>query len=339
MNFMTGAVLVLSFLIGCLGSLATVKWGSRLSLMDLPSVRSSHSSSTPKGGGIGILAACLLFGAVLDVSFFVLIPAAGISMIGFTGDRYNINPKIRLGLQLGAIFILLIGHAGHMIQMSGFSDAGMLIRIPGSLLAYGFWMLFIAGTANFYNFMDGINGIAAVTAIVAFLLLGTFGWVSGKNEGLVLLSFVLVFANAGFLPWNFPKAKVFMGDLGSLLLGFLFAAFVFLFTGSAAEFILMTSFLMPFYADEIITMAERIQDGEGLTRPHRRHLYQVLANEYGYEHWKVSLGYGAVQVLCGILVWAALSFGIFWGIVTLSVFFVMFLLINRKVKPGAVSSG
>lgn len=332
MDFMIIVFVVLSFALGCLGSAGAVKWGRQLALMDRPSERSSHTSSTPKGGGIGILLACLFFGALADVSLFVLVPAAGISVIGFIGDRYDINPKIRLGLQLCAAIMFLYGHYGHLAAMAG-AESHDGIKVFGVFL---FWLLFIAGTANFYNFMDGINGIAGITAIIAFSFLGGYGWLNGKSEALILFSFVIVSACAGFLPWNFPSARVFMGDVGSLLLGFLFAALVFLFADSPSEFILMVSFLLPFYADEIITMAERLKDGISLTRPHRSHLYQVLVNEFGWSHCSVAVGYGLLQFLSGIVVWAAVEQGILWGIFAFCFFFAVFGLVNHITKSRLV---
>jgi len=101
----------------------------------------------------------------------------------------------------------------------------------------------------------------------------------------------------GFLPFNMPRARLFMGDAGSIFLGFLFAVTICISSRSWTEFFVLASFLYPFYADEAVTMAERIWRGESLMQPHRRHLYQFLANELGVAHWKVSAGYGLVQLV------------------------------------------
>jgi Fuc2NAc and GlcNAc transferase len=93
---------------------------------------------------------------------------------------------------------------------------------------------------------------------------------------------------------------VFIGDVGSILLGFIFAGMVIALSKGLLDFVCLTSFLFPFYADELTTMAVRIRDGENLLRAHRRHLYQLLANEMGVEHWKVSVGYGVLQAVVGI---------------------------------------
>jgi len=119
------------------------------------------------------------------------------------------------------------------------------------LYFFGFLLIlplavFIVGTANYYNFMDGINGIAAITGIVAFCLLGFYGSLNGRDPAMIALCFALAFACAGFLPFNMPAARVFMGDVGSVLLGFVFACIVVLFSNSFSEFVVLASFLFPF---------------------------------------------------------------------------------------------
>ena len=90
-----------------------------------------------------------------------------------------------------------------------------------------------------------------------------------------------------------------MGDTGSILLGFVFASMVTWLSDSLVNFLCLVSFLFLFYADEITSSIIRLKDGENLWTPHRRHLYQILANEYGVAHWKVSLGYGLAQLFVG----------------------------------------
>lgn len=174
-------------------------------------------------------------------------------------------------------------------------------HLMGSLLLASL-SVFIVGTANFYNFMDGINGIAGITGVVGFLLLAVYGHGAGSDSVYNVLSVAMACSCAGFLPFNIPRAKVFMGDVGSVLLGFVFACLVVLLSASFFDFICMTAFLFPFYADELTTMAIRIRDGDKLSQAHRKHVYQLLANEYGIDHWKVSLGYGVVQLIIGCVV-------------------------------------
>jgi UDP-N-acetylmuramyl pentapeptide phosphotransferase/UDP-N-acetylglucosamine-1-phosphate transferase len=164
--------------------------------------------------------------------------------------------------------------------------------------------------------MDGINGIAGIAGVVAFGLLALFCMTSGVEEALVALSICIGLACVGFLPFNMPRARVFMGDVGSILLGFVFAAMVVGLACSVNDFLVLCSFLFPFYADEFTTEFVRLRGGENLFTPHRRHVYQLLANETGIAHWKVSVGYGVLQALVGL---GALLLHRY-GVVTVTVF-------------------
>lgn len=130
-----------------------------------------------------------------------------------------------------------------------------------------------------------------------------------------------------------------MISVGSILLGFVFAGMVIWLSKNFLDFICLASFLFPFYADEFTTMAVRIRDGENLTHPHRRHLYQLLTNEKGISHWKISVGYGLAQLLIGISVLLAKQFG---GIMVLLLlmgcfggFVVVSFAIRRKLTTSA----
>jgi len=162
-----------------------------------------------------------------------------------------------------------------------------------------FWTLFIIGTANFYNFMDGINGIAGITGIVGFGLLAVYIFINDGQNLIFIIATCISFSCLGFLPLNVVKGKVFMGDVGSILLGSVFGSLVFLASKTFLDFVCLASFLFPFYADELTTLLVRFRDGESLTKPHRRHIYQILANEKGITHWKISVGFGLLQLVVG----------------------------------------
>jgi len=279
-----------------LGAWLIYRFGNRLGLQDIPNHRSSHDYVVPKGGGIGILAAFVVSAVFsgLDKSFWI--PAFILSLVSFIGDRTEIKPALRLIVQFGCSLVFL-GSFFHQ-------DQGILIYILVLPLA-----VYITGTANFYNFMDGINGIAGITGITGFFLLSVYGYVSDASFNYILLSTAMAFACAGFLPFNIPKAKVFMGDIGSVLLGFVFACIVILLSDSFLSFICLTGFLFPFYADVLTTMWVRIKNKESLKQPHRKHVYQILANGYGITHWKISTGYGGLQLAVGIAVIFLKEFG------------------------------
>lgn len=129
-----------------------------------------------------------------------------------------------------------------------------------------------------------------------------------------------------------PKARVFMGDIGSILLGSVFAGLIWLTADSALDFVCMAAFLFPFYVDELTTVAVRLRDGENLTRPHRRHYYQLLANEKGIVHWKVSVGYGVFQLAVGISVLAVRPYGLGAVLTVLAAWFVAFWIESMRVR-------
>jgi Fuc2NAc and GlcNAc transferase len=268
--------------------------GQQLGLFDIPNERSSHRNPTPKGGGIGLLAGFLFSSFLMGISHWFWIPAASVSLLGLFSDRFEISPRYRLLVQfIAAIALINFNHQFSQPNIPAFS---WNFSIPLLLLL----SLFIVGTTNFYNFMDGINGIAGITGIIGFGLIAFYAYQPGYNVSLGTVAVCISFACMGFLPFNMPKARVFMGDVGSILLGFVFAGMVVYLSKNLVDFICLSAFLFPFYLDELNTMIVRLRDGENLTKAHRRHLYQLLANEYGIAHWKVSLGYGMFQLCVGI---------------------------------------
>ena len=201
----------------------------------------------------------------------------------------------------------------------------------------------MVGTANIYKFMDGINGIAAITGIVGFGLLSLFSLIAGHDSSYGVLSVCIAISCLGFLPFNMPKAKakakakVFMGDVGSILLGFSFAAIVVILSKSILDFVCLAGFLFPFYADELTTMAARIKDGENLFKPHRRHLYQLLANEKGIAHWKISIAYGLLQLIIGITILLLRPFGLTIILLLLTVYFIAYIITTSVIRKNLTS--
>lgn len=272
---------IVFFILGAFGAFIISKYGHVLKLTDMPSERSSHIRPTPKGGGIGILAAFVFCSALSDVPPFILVSVSALSLLSFYGDFVHVSRRLRLIVQLIA--------AGFCVHVSD-PSTGLLIIIC--------WAIFISGTANIYNFMDGINGIAGITAICASLLL--YAWF-GMADGYLFVFFAIGVACLGFLPFNIPGARVFMGDVGSILIGFWFGFLVFRCSGSVMDFVTMIVFMMPFYVDSIGTIILRIMRKENIATPHRLHIYQILANEGGIAHWRVSLIYGFAQLFSGAL--------------------------------------
>lgn len=303
-------------------------------LLDAPNERSSHTEPTPRGGGVGILAAFTVAGMALNVPTTFLSAAILVSAVSFYGDYFRISVKFRLIVQLIAASVLLLPMlprlaAHYDLSTFGFSPFIFFLILP-------MIFLFLIGSANFYNFMDGINGIAGLSGAIAFGLMGVYALnrpaMDPFQTSLSWLSIGIALACLGYLPFNMPRARVFMGDVGSILLGFVFAALVVTLARNYQEMACLAALLFPFYADELTTMAVRIRDHEHLSRPHRRHLYQLLANEAGIPHWIVSLIYAAGQLLIGAVVLIAYPFGAWRLLLFLSLCFIGFTLLSLYIR-------
>lgn len=289
------------------------------SVLDIPNARSSHSTPTPRGGGVAIvlvfLAGILLlywFSALPAAAFYGLFGAgAWIAVIGFIDDHQHIPARWRLiGHFIGAAWGLF-----------------WLNSLPFNLgwLGYGLAAFYLVWLLNLYNFMDGIDGIASIEAISVtiggVLLLG----VSASYPLLLLLTAV-----AGFLVWNFPPAKIFMGDAGSGFLGIILGLF------SLQTPHLLTSWLIllgVFIVDATWTLARRFLRGEKVYEAHRSHAYQFASRHYS-SHKTVSLAVAAINTfwLLPIALWVGL--GHLNALLGLIIAYTPLLLLAIRFKAG-----
>jgi Fuc2NAc and GlcNAc transferase len=282
-------ILTAGFILGYAGAWLVMRYGAWFGTIDIPNSRSSHFKAVPKGAGLGILATLMLCGLVLEIPWFIWLPAFVISLASFWGaDKYILPVSARLAIHFACSLFFVF-----FMLYSRMAD-------PGSFLVCLPAMVFIAGTANFFNFMDGIDGIAGITGFLAFGLVAFHAQISGSDIAYIGLSLALAFSCLGFLCFNIPRTKVFLGDVGSILLGFVFACLIVFLSDNLVDFFVMAGFLAPFYFDEIYTMIVRIRNQDVLVKPHRKHIYQLLANEGGFAHWKISLGYGTLQIIIGL---------------------------------------
>lgn len=304
-----------AFLISACGAWFMAARAHRLGLIDRPNERSSHSRPIPRGGGIGILAAFVGLGLWLKIPFGFLFAGAFVSLLSFFDDRFDLSARVRFIGQFLAATVAL--HA--------------LGSLDHALWIFPFAAIFVVGSANFYNFMDGINGIAGVTGVVGFGLLAGFAAMQG-DTAIMMLAASIAAACLGFLPFNLPNARVFMGDVGSVLLGFVFALLVIRLAADVGEFLALACCLFPFYADGVTTLFVRWRDGEKLSQAHRRHLYQLLANQMQRLHWQVTLLYGVIQLLIGGVMLAAAHSGPFAVIGLFVVLSLLFLATTMTVR-------
>jgi len=311
----------LNFLLGLLGAWVITKFGNKIGILDHPNSRSSHDIPTPKGGGIGIVTAFLFSSLYLGIPLYFWFPLTLLALLTFWNDRHELSPKWRLLAQLILITFLLL-------------TADISINGNRQLPWILFGAVFIVGTANFYNFMDGINGIAGLTGFIGFGLLAIYFHFHQTNSVYFTLTTCICLSCIGFLPLNFPQARVFMGDIGSIFLGTLFGSIVFLAARNFLEFFCLASFLFPFYADELTTMFVRLRNGDNLAQPHRKHFYQLLVNEKNFPHWKVSVGFGLFQLVVGLSVLFVKSHGTIPVFVLLSFFFTAFTAASFYIRSS-----
>lgn len=309
------ASLVIAWIVGWL----VRRLGWIFGLVDRPVLRSSHLLDTPKGAGFGILLVFVLISVTENLAVLFWLPIFFLSLVSFLGDRKEISPWLRLAVQF------LVAILSCLYLFFEFGGSVLLTRIGWYGIPFG--VFFLVASANVYNFMDGIDGMAGLNGLSVFLLLTGIGWVRGESASWIVLAAGTAGSCLGFLFWNFPKAKVFMGDVGSVLIGFLFAFYVLLWSRHPADFFLYSALLLPFFTDEALTVWIRLKNGESLTSAHRRHFYQILANQAGFRHSSVSLLYVSMQLLVFFLVvltyplgcWAEMALIMVWLCVAIGV--------------------
>jgi Fuc2NAc and GlcNAc transferase len=288
---------VVAFLATALLTALVRRYLFRRKAMDIPNERSSHSVPTPRGGGVGIVVVFLLIvllfiqrGAMSSNLGWALIAGGlAVAVAGFLDDHFRVSAWLRLLIHFAAAAWALWRLDGmgplHLGWISW--DWGWV----GQILALGglVWMI------NLYNFMDGIDGLAGLEALCVSALGGLLLAWSGLG-GLSGGALALAGASAGFLVWNWPPAKVFMGDVGSGFLGFVFGVLV---ISSAKErpwllwpwLILLSVFIV----DSTITLMRRFTTGARWYEAHCNHAYQHAARRWG-SHAKVTLTIAAVDV-------------------------------------------
>lgn len=309
---------IIGVLSGALGGAIIKRFGDKLVSIDIPNERSSHNAPTPRGGGAGIILAFLLTAVFITGEIMSTFTGVGIGLLGFLEDRFTLTPGLRLAVQLLIAAAVCVPSGVHGLNL----NTAFII----------FWIVFITGTANFYNFADGINGIAGLMGLVVFWLLAAFSFLIAKDTETGMESLAIGAACLGFLPLNLPKAHVFMGDLGSMFLGFEFGLMVYRLSGSISAFLCLSMFMCVFYADGLLTMYYRWRRGENLMKAHRSHLYQFLANELRLPHWAVSFTYAAVQLITGILAILAYASGIQWQLALVAMFSIFSFTVYRLIK-------
>lgn len=296
------SVLALTFLLSCLLTWVLCKPGSRFYVLDHPNERSLHTRPTPRSGGLAILSAASL-GVTLGSFWFgfpvfmywIGLATALMAIVSYWDDRHGILVWQRFSIHLFAAGLVILG--------TGFSLR--ILELPGVAweLSYqfglAFALVFLVWMANLYNFMDGMDGFAGGMTVFGF---GTFAIFGMFAEQPLFATFNLVVAAAasGFLIFNFPPARIFMGDIGSSTLGLLVAGFS-LWGTRDGIFPLWIALLVfsPFIVDATVTLIRRLFQGEKVWQAHKTHYYQRLV-QLGWGHRKTVLWEYALMASCAV---------------------------------------
>ena len=283
-------------------SLIVVGWVRRYALsnniLDLPNPRSSHTCPMPRGGGLAIFlsfaAACfaLCIGDLLDfkTTGVLLFAGGSIGIVGFLDDRWNLRARTRLAVHLAAA-VLVVATLGGLPEAQ-LARWGMGAILAGSI----FTVLVIVWGTNLFNFMDGIDGIAASEAIVFSVAGAWLNWANG-DLGMSVALLSVAAATLGFLAWNWPPARIFMGDVGSGFLGFMITALAVLASRRGGTPIEVWPILGGvFVVDATTTLIRRVLRGDAFMQPHNTHAFQHLARRL-HSHTRVTLLVIAVNVL------------------------------------------
>jgi Fuc2NAc and GlcNAc transferase len=248
-------------------------------ILDVPNERSSHVVPTPRGGGIAI-AAVILLGVLLAIVFGIVKVASGLALfaggaivaaVGYWDDRRGLPALPRFSVHLAASVLAVITLAPLGSPAQGDALTWILLAML---------VISTAWSINSFNFMDGIDGIAASQAMFVTVASAALVWRQG-DTGLATLLLISTCACLGFLGWNWPPAKIFMGDVGSGFLGFWLAAVALLLHAEGALSIFASLILSSaFLADATVTLLRRVIAGKRWYEAHRSHAYQHLAQKW-----------------------------------------------------------
>lgn len=293
----------------------------RTQLLDVPNERSSHRHPTPRGGGLAVVISFSIglgiawLWEALPSTWLVAMGVGGglIAAIGYLDDRHNLPARWRFPIHvLAALWALWwLGSLPALPTPWGSLEPGW----PGLVLA----TVAVVWLLNLYNFMDGIDGIAGTEAITVALGAALLLWWHGDDQAAVVMG-LLAAASLGFLLWNWPPAKIFMGDAGSAYLGFVLAVAA-LATSAQGPLNLWVWLILlaVFLVDATLTLLRRLLNGERWYEAHRSHAYQHAALRLG-SHRPVTLAVGVINLfwLFPLAAWASYSPHLGGGIAALA---------------------
>ena len=293
------------------------------SLLDEINERSSHTIPTPHGGGISLSITWfigiiyLYFTNTIDTNlFYALMVGIVISIVSFFDDIYELSAKLRLIAQAGVAI-------GGIFTLGGLNTLEFgIFEISNQMITNLFAFLLIVWFINLYNFLDGINGYAGseivFLSIAGFLLFGGTHFI------------VLVVSTLGFLYWNWNKAKIFMGDVGSTLLGYNVAIFTIYYSNEEPSNLwIWIIFFGVFWFDATLTLIRRKLNNEKLSQAHKKHAYQRLIQS-GWSHLRVSSYSIIINILLFCIVFFVVNLAVAFCISVVLLYTIMKFVDNKK---------
>jgi len=325
-----GVVILLSVVFSLLLTYVVRIWSINRAIIDIPNERSSHTNPTPRGGGIAIavtwfiVISIMRFFDKLDCDlYFALLLGLPISIIGLVDDIITVSARSRLIIQI-------LSAVGVVLLLGGIKDIdGWSLSVYQTIILSAIAIVGVVWFINLFNFLDGIDGYISTEiifiGIASFLLFDA------------MLPLILAAVTAGFLVWNWQPAKIFMGDVGSTLLGFTIGVFAIYYQSkgdsSIVVWLMLTSL---FWFDATLTLYRRWRNGETLSKAHRKHAYQRIVQS-GFSHQKTVFYSIIINLFILILVWFAIQYPVFsllfFGVNIIYLYYIMKLVDKRFSFP------
>jgi UDP-N-acetylmuramyl pentapeptide phosphotransferase/UDP-N-acetylglucosamine-1-phosphate transferase len=298
--------LTVAFGVACAGAFLLADERSPVFKLDVPGHRSLHDTDTPKGGGLAITLVVLIamvlagsFGLLDTVWWSVGAGALMVALISFADDWFDLPRGPRFVVHIVAALVVVT-----------FVDGPGSVIVPGTNWPLPGWLTFVpvvvavVWITNLYNFMDGMDGLAGGMGVVGFGTLALLG-ASPEDSSYSLMCVVIAASCGGFLVANFPPAQIFMGDVGSITLGFLAGSLILV--GERLDkfdwWVGVLAFA-PFVCDATVTIARRIANSERFWEAHRKHFYQ-RAVQLGWSHRRTTVVTYALMIVSSAAALAA----------------------------------
>ena len=329
-------ILIAAFLFTIALSGIVLRFAFKLGLIDIPNERSSHSIPVPSGGGIAI--ACVFLALLpslpvenivsLNLTYAIYGSGIMIALLGFMDDRSHIPAYKRLVIHvLAAIWVIyfLFMHSNTPLAAGGdLSWWALALLLIISLV----WLL------NLYNFMDGIDAITGSETISVSLCASLLTWQTAPSDLSWIILLLLASAVAGFLVWNLPPAKLFMGDSGSAFLGIVLGCLmIYSILISSQLFYAWLILLGVYIVDASVTLIRRILASQKFYEAHRSHAYQHAAKRY-HSHGKVSLAVVIINLLWLLPIATSVTLGLLDGPFAIAIAYLPLIGVSLYFKAG-----